>query len=156
MPSVFPDWPLTFSVFAQVFLPRRIWQKSLSGTHFEGFKQCKCMMILRDFPYNRALFGEGKKMTHVWYRYILRVHIFWAIAISCFNMLPKFLVLCSETLAFWHYSEGVVSLRDSTRHFKEGHLALKCSHIHPNMIQCFHWFHLRDWPGLVKKIALLG
>lgn len=34
------------------------WTPALIGTHFKGNqKNCKCMVILRDFPYNNALFG---------------------------------------------------------------------------------------------------
>ena len=32
---------------------------------FRGIKQCKCMVILGDFPYNSALFWVGKIMTLV-------------------------------------------------------------------------------------------
>ena len=32
-------------------------QGSLDGTHLGRIKQCKCTVILRDFPYNSALFG---------------------------------------------------------------------------------------------------
>ena len=32
-------------------------QGSFHGTHFEGIKQCKYMVILRDFHLNSALFG---------------------------------------------------------------------------------------------------
>ena len=31
------------------------WDHSI--THFGGIKQCKSMVILRDFPYNGTLFG---------------------------------------------------------------------------------------------------
>ena len=38
-------------------------QGSLNGTQFWGIKQCNYMVILRDFPYNSALFGLVLTMT---------------------------------------------------------------------------------------------